>query len=39
MKVPASWDINDEAGQETIRLIEEAGGTGAYHHVDVSQSG
>lgn len=31
-------DIDDEAGQETIRLIEEAGGTGAYHHVDVSQS-
>lgn len=29
-------DIDDAAGAETVRLIEEAGGTATYQHADVS---
>ena len=31
-------DVADDAGQETVRLIEAAGGTAAYQHADVSRS-
>ncbi|HEV8573375.1 MAG TPA: SDR family NAD(P)-dependent oxidoreductase [Dehalococcoidia bacterium] len=30
-------DINDDGGRETVRLIEEAGGTAAFVHVDVTK--
>lgn len=30
-------DVNDEAGQETVRLISEAGGTAAYQHANVAE--
>jgi NAD(P)-dependent dehydrogenase (short-subunit alcohol dehydrogenase family) len=30
-------DISDNAGQETVKLIEEAGGTGHFIHCDVGQ--
>lgn len=31
-------DVNDEAGRETVELIEEDGGVGAYRHADVSRA-
>ena len=31
-------DVADDAGQETVRLIEAAGGTAAYQHADVSRT-
>ncbi len=31
-------DVQDEAGLETVRLIEERGGTAAYTHADVSRA-
>ncbi len=31
-------DINDEAGQETVAMIKDAGGQAAYIHADVSQA-
>lgn len=31
-------DINDEKGQETVKLIKQAGGDAAYMHADVSQT-
>ena len=30
-------DVNDEAGNETVALIEQAGGRAAYCHADVSK--
>jgi NAD(P)-dependent dehydrogenase (short-subunit alcohol dehydrogenase family) len=30
-------DINDEGGQQTVRLVEEAGGEGKFVHTDVSR--
>lgn len=32
-------DVDDEAGQETVELIQKDGGTAAYLHADVSRSG
>ena len=31
-------DVNDEAGRETVELIEQGGGVAAYRHADVSRS-
>lgn len=31
-------DVNDEGGEETVRLLREAGGSGLYVHADVSKA-